>query len=90
MTADKRTKELARLNALKDLWMDPRPEQTGVLLNDQIKYYANEWDMILPFHPESLKPAGYELAVGDEAMRGGEHIYLKGANCVFLHLKWRW
>ena len=80
MTSDKKAKELARLAKLKDLWKDPHPGETGVLLSDQIKYYADEGNMIVPFTSENVKPAGYELTVGDEAMRGGEHIFLKGVD----------
>lgn len=44
----------------------------GVLLSDEIEYYVNKYKMIDPFKRENLKPAAYELTVGDEYSRGGE------------------
>ena len=80
MSGDKRATEAARLEALCDVWDDQHPEKTGVLLSDAISLYAEDAQMILPFSEENLKPAGYELTVGDEAMLGGEHIRLDGVD----------
>ena len=78
----RRAKEKSRLCRLPDARVDHHPEKVGVLLRDAIRLYAEAEDvkMITPFNPENLKPAGYELTVGDEAMRGGEHIYLDGVD----------
>jgi deoxycytidine triphosphate deaminase len=50
---------------------------TGVLLSDEIKYYVNAFDMIRPFVSENLKPAGYELTIGDEFVLEGQIQDLK-------------
>lgn len=44
----------------------------GVLLSDEIEYYVNQFKLIDPFYPNNLKPAGYELTVGNEYSIGGE------------------
>jgi len=44
----------------------------GVLLSNEIKYYASTYKMIDPFDEERLKPAAYELRVGDEYALGGK------------------
>jgi len=44
----------------------------GVLLSDEIEHCVNNFRMIDPFNPENLKPAGYELTVGDQYSLGGE------------------
>lgn len=78
---DKKKKdEQHRLNGLSELWIDPHPDKTGVLLADEIKFYVDEVRMICPWDCKNLKPAGYELTIGDEAMLGGEHIPLRGAS----------
>lgn len=49
----------------------------GVLLSDEIKYYVDAFDMIRPFVPENLKPAGYELTIGNEFVLEGQKQDLK-------------
>jgi deoxycytidine triphosphate deaminase len=44
----------------------------GVLLSDEIEHHAGAFRMIEPFLKENLKPAGYELTIGDEYVIGGE------------------
>jgi deoxycytidine triphosphate deaminase len=45
----------------------------GVLLSDEIERYVNEFKLISPFRKDDqLKPAGYELSIGDEYVLGGE------------------
>jgi len=51
---------------------DAHPDKTGVLLSDEIEFYVEKVQLISPFDPDNLKPAAYELTVGDEAMVGGE------------------
>ena len=75
-----RERELKRLAAFPDIWMDPRPESTGVLLRDEIRAYVNEGKLIEPFTEARLKPAGYELTVGNQAMKGGEFVRLEGVD----------
>lgn len=43
----------------------------GVLLSNEIKYYALEHRMIEPFNENNLKPASYYLTVGNEFSIGG-------------------
>lgn len=45
---------------------------SGVLLRDEILYYQRSCDLIKPFEPDSLKPAAYELRVGDQYSVEGE------------------
>ena len=51
---------------------DPNYQDTGVLLSDQIAYYACHHQLIDPFAPCDLRPAGYCLHVGDEFMIAGQ------------------
>ena len=76
----RRDDEQTRLNALPDVQKDPRPHKTGVLLSDEIELYVAEGRLIEPFVKDNLKPAGYELTVGDEAMKGGKFIRLDGVD----------
>lgn len=75
---DIRKSERVRLERFKVLEIDDRPDIHGVLLGDQIEYYVQKCNMVYPFEPENLKPAGYELTVGDEFYLGGEYKKLTG------------
>ena len=44
----------------------------GVLLSDEIEYLAVKHKMIVPFNPDNLKPAGYELSLGPRFAKSGE------------------
>jgi deoxycytidine triphosphate deaminase len=55
------------------------PGVSGVLLSDQIEACVADFKMIVPFDPERLRPAGYELSIGDEISIGGKRIVLKDA-----------
>jgi len=62
-----------KLESIKPLEIDPHPSISGVLLSDQITYYALNHHLIAPFDTDDkLKPAGYELSVGDEYFLSGE------------------
>ena len=65
-----------RLSEFKDLKNDPHPRKTGVLLSDEIEFYACNYKMIKPFIRKNIKPAAYELTVGDEVMVEGEFVML--------------
>lgn len=67
-------KEIERLQALGDaLELDPQPKRSGVLLAEDIKYFSEEHKLISPFFPCRLKPAAYELSVGDECYVAGTY-----------------
>lgn len=58
-----RDMEIERLRKLPTAPYDStRPP--GVLLQDQIEFYAKEFALLKPFSKECLKPAAYELRVG--------------------------
>ena len=59
---------------------DPHSEEKGVLLSDQIAYYAQVYDMIEPFCEEALRPAGYCLHVGEEFMIAGQRFNFEKQN----------
>jgi deoxycytidine triphosphate deaminase len=59
---------------------DPHPSKLGVLLSDEIQFYAEHHNLIWPFHRENLKPAAYELTLGDEYFLNGEYRSLGSDN----------
>lgn len=78
MEQSKKQAELERLKHFPCPQSDPRePVPTGVLLSDEIEHYVHTIKLIDPCHPTNLKPAGYELSVGDEYVIGGELRDLK-------------
>jgi deoxycytidine triphosphate deaminase len=71
--SQKRDAERRRLEALIPSENDPHSAlQSGVLPSDEITYYAENHHLIEPFDRANLKPAGYELTVGDEYFLSGE------------------
>ena len=55
---------------------DPHGDQFGVLLSDEIEYYARNHKLISPFRDCDLRPAGYSLHVGDEfIIKGQRHHF---------------
>lgn len=52
--------------------VDDRPDEHGVLLRDQIEHYVAICRLLDPFSRANLKPAGYELRLGDEYAIGGK------------------
>jgi deoxycytidine triphosphate deaminase len=78
MDEQKRRAEQTRLGQLPCPSADGREDPpTGVLLSDEIEHCVGAFKMIQPFKPENLKPAGYELTVGEEYVLGGETKELK-------------
>ena len=78
MTNQRRENEIRHLRSLPDVkWTNERP--TGVLLADEIEYYANNYKLIDPFHvhdrgnlkKKKLRAAGYELSVGELYSKDG-------------------
>src|SRR5690242_9029107 len=46
-------------------------DEVGVLLSDRIRHYCTAYRLIDPFKEDLLKPAGYELTVGQHySIRG--------------------
>ncbi|MCA1365452.1 hypothetical protein I6F14_35010 [Bradyrhizobium sp. IC3069] len=74
--ATKRAEQKARIDKYPPLEDDPKPGEHGILLSDQITYFATHHHMIEPFDARNLKPAGYELTVGDEYFMSGEFLDL--------------
>lgn len=68
---DRRESERKRLEELAcpetDALVTP-----GVLLSDEIERLVKQFKLIDPFNPKNLKPAGYELTVGEEYAIGGK------------------
>lgn len=54
----------------------PEHWESGVLLSDKIEHYATRHQMIEPFFLSKLKPAAYELSVGDLYSIGGKTFTL--------------
>ena len=74
MDNDRIRLERERLDHLECPERDTRDRApVGVLLSDEIEHYVNEFKLIWPFRKDDqLKPAGYELSIGDEYVLGGE------------------
>ncbi len=72
MSTKRQQDEADRLKAVRVLEKDPHPDKTGVLLSDEIEFYVRQSQLICPFAEDNLKPAAYELTVGDEAVVGGK------------------
>lgn len=79
----KKQEELERLKHLTCPQSDPRDHvPTGVLLSDEIEHFVHTIKLIDPCHKANLKPAGYELSVGDEYVIGGERRDLKPGGTI--------
>ncbi len=64
--------EIRRLSAYECLEADPKSQiPPGVLLSDEIEHCVALFKMIEPFDRDNLKPAAYELTVGDQFSLGG-------------------
>jgi len=70
-------KEKQRLAELPYFDADGADPDHGVLLSDRIEHYCGrEFQLISPFEKEYLRPAGYDLRVGDNYSQGGQHYTL--------------
>ena len=72
----KRKAEARHLASLFPSETDPHPNVHGVLLSDEIIFYAANHNLVSPFNPDNLKPAGYELTIGDEYYKSGAFLEL--------------
>src|SRR5216684_1539410 len=78
MDEQKKKQESERLKHFSCHENDQREDAPkGVLLSDEIQHYVRTFKLIDPFLEPNLKPAGYELSVGDEYVIGGERHELK-------------
>lgn len=69
----KRQAELDHLSGYECPERDWRPDRPfGVLLSNEIEYHVKQVRLIEPFNQKNLKPAGYELTVGDQYSLGGQ------------------
>ena len=59
---------------------DPHSNVYGVLLSDEIAFYAENFKLVTPFDRTNLKPAAYELTIGDEYFLSGEFLALDTAS----------
>ncbi len=76
---NKRENQLSQLQQLPPSEEDPHADWPGVLLSDEIEFYAEHCKLIVPFNRDNLKPAAYELTVGDEYFLNGEYRSLDAA-----------
>lgn len=74
--AKKRVEQTKELHSVEPLEVDPHPDVCGVLLSDEIIFYAEQHRLIQPFSRSNLKPAGYELTIGDEYFLAGSFFEL--------------
>lgn len=72
----KKADELAEILRVPPLEVDPLPGVAGILLSDEITMFAEQHHLIAPFNKSNLKPAGYELTVGDEYFMSGQYMSL--------------
>lgn len=75
--------ELDRLAGYPDIPYE-KGREGGVLLSDEIAYYATRYRMIDPFIPANLKPAGYELTVGKVYAMNGEYGDLTDGQTIVI------
>lgn len=58
-------------------WADPWPNVQGMLTSEHIRAYHEEVGrMIRPFDPDCLRPASYELTLGNSCVVEGEPVVL--------------
>ncbi len=67
-----RDNEITRLRELKEPPSNYDCEERGVLLSNRIKRYCDELELITPFDKDFLRPAGYDLRVGNNYSIRGE------------------
>lgn len=83
--AEKRRQLRAKLQQPPPCEDDPHPNRSGVLLSDEIEFYTKYHNLICPFDRDNLKPAAYELTLGDEYFLNGEYHTLDPSNNV-IHI----
>ena len=78
--SEKRHTQAEYLRSIRPSEVDPHDTSHGVLLSDEIVFYVNQCSLIAPFNSENLKPAGYELTIGDEYFINGAFLELETDN----------
>lgn len=68
--------EKDRLSQLAPDDVDEHSHITGVLLSDEIEFYVDRFRLIHPFDKENLKPAAYELTIGESYFLSGQFLTL--------------
>ena len=68
-----REAERNRLKEFPEITTDDQPTISGILSADLIQEDARRHKLIEPFKLENLKPASYELTLGDEYCLGGKY-----------------
>jgi len=69
--------EKQRLSELPYFERDALDQSQGVLLSDRIAHYCKpEFKLISPLRELNLRPAGYDLRVGNNYAQKGEHYTL--------------
>lgn len=75
------------------MWIDPlEGDVGGVLLSDQIEYYVSAVKLIDPFEKKHLRPASYDLTVGEDYfvndcgkhLRNGEKITIPPNGLAYI------
>ncbi len=75
------------------MWIDPLEDEAGgILLSDQIEYYVNAVKLIDPFQQTCLRPASYDLTVGEDYfvndcgkhLQKGEKITISPNGLVYI------
>ena len=77
--------EKKRLAELPYCEADAAHPDRGVLLSDRIEHYCGpEFMLISPFEQGNLRPAGYDLRVGDNYAKGGKHYPLNDGGVLTI------
>ncbi len=69
--------ERKRLENLPSIPYDLNIHRMGVLLSDEIQYYRDNFNLIDPWEPSCLRPAGYDLRVGSNVSINGKNEELR-------------
>src|SRR5271166_2609804 len=78
-------KEKERLAELPSFERDAANPDQGVLLSDRIEHYCGpSFQLITPFKRGYLRPAGYDLRVGDNYSQNGEHYALNDGGSLTI------
>ena len=77
-------KEKERLSELPYFEMDPCDRGCAVLLGNRVKSYSDRFRLIDPLEPNNLRPAGYDLRVGDNYTEHGQEFTLNSGGSMTI------